>query len=385
MTDASHMNDVATALLDDRNARLGYNRPMLTPIDPPTSVRDSSPVADDLRWRRLRRGFLWSAIGGLALYVALAAWGDVSQLRAVLTAFPWRWMPLVLALTLVNYGGRLLKWVLYLRWLKVPIGKGDAARIFGMGMTMVLTPGKAGELLKSVLVKRVSGTPVMVTAPAVMAERLTDGLAMLLLAAAGLFFFPEPAMRRTALIVLAVVLAGIFIAGRRALALRLIGLAEGLPLVGRFARHLHAFYESAQTLLSGRPLVIAVGIGLVSWACEGLAYFVVLRGVGAPNDARTALAAVFIFSISTVVGAVVATPGGLGGTEGALVTLAVRVLHLGLAPAKAAALLARLATLWFGVALGLLCVLRWGWMLEAGQRVGGAPAVGDDPARDSTV
>ena len=77
-----------------------------------------------------------------------------------------------------------------------------------------------------------------------------------------------------------------------------------------------------------------MGIGLVSWACEGLAYFVVLRGVGAPNDARTALAAVFIFSISTVVGAVVATPGGLGGTEGALVTLAMRVLHLGLAPAK---------------------------------------------------
>lgn len=371
--------------LGGRIVDLGYNRPMHAPAEPPGAARDGAPLPEDLRWRRLRRGFLWSAVGGLALYVALAAWGDVSQLRAVLSAFPWRWMPLVLALTLVNYGGRLLKWILYLRWLKVPIGKGDAARIFGMGMTMVLTPGKAGELLKSVLVKRVAGTPVMVTAPAVMAERLTDGLAMLLLAAAGLFFFPEPAMRRTAVLVLAAVLAGLFVAGRRALALRLIGLAEGLPLVGRFARHLHAFYESAQILLSGRPLAIAVGIGLVSWACEGLAYFVVLQGVGGSADGRTALAAVFIFSISTVIGAVVATPGGLGGTEGALVTLAMRVLGLGLAPAKAAALLTRLATLWFGVALGLLCVLRWGWMLEAGQRVGEAAADGGDDARNLAV
>lgn len=340
--------------------------PSIPSVDPtpPTGDPSAPPAPDDLRWRRLRRGFLWSAVGGLALYVALAAWGDLRQLRAVLDAFPWRWMPLVLGLTLVNYGGRLLKWILYLRWLDVPIGKADAARVFGMGMTMVLTPGKAGELLKSVLVKRLVGTPVAVTAPAVMAERLTDGLAMLLLAAAGLFFFPEPLMRRSALLVLAAVLAAVYVAGHRPLALRLIGAAESLPLVGPHARHLHAFYDSAQTLLGGRCLAIAVGIGLVGWACEGLAYFLVLRGVGAADTPSTALAAIFIFSISTVIGAVVATPGGLGGTEGALVTLAMRILGLGLAPAKAAALLARLATLWFGVGLGLLCVLRWGWMLE---------------------
>ncbi len=314
--------------------------------------------------RRWRRGFLWSAFGGLLLYAVLAVWGDAQALASVLESFPWRTMPLVLGLTLVNYGGRLLKWILYLRWLKVPISSGDAARIFGMGMTMVLTPGKAGELLKSLLVKRRTGTPVAVTAPAVMAERLTDGLAMLLLAAAGLLTFPEPALRRTAFLVLAAVLAAIAVAGRRPLALRLIAVAEGLPWIGTRARHLHAFYDSAQTLLTGRCLAVAVGIGLVSWACEGLAYAVVLRGVGAGGDARTALAAVFIFSISTVVGAVVATPGGLGGTEGALVGLSMRILGLSLAPAKAAALLTRLATLWFGVALGLLCVLRWSRMWE---------------------
>jgi uncharacterized protein (TIRG00374 family) len=348
----------------------GYNLAMTEAPAPTPGEPMTPPAPDELRWQRLRRGFLWSAVGGLALYVVLAAWGDLRQLRAVLDAFPWRWMPLVLGLTLVNYGGRLLKWILYLRWLDVPIGRADAARVFGMGMTMVLTPGKAGELLKSVLVRRLAGTPVSVTAPAVMAERLTDGLAMLLLTAGGLFFFPEPLMRRSALLVLAALLAAILVAGHRPLALRLIGAAEGLPLVGRRVRHLHAFYDSAQTLLGGRCLAIAVGIGLVSWACEGLAYFLVLRGVGAAPGPRTALAAVFIFSISTVIGAVVATPGGLGGTEGALVTLAMRILGLGLAPAKAAALLARLATLWFGVGLGLLCVLRWGWMLEGGRPSG---------------
>lgn len=317
--------------------------------------------------RRWRRGFLWSALGGFLLYVGLFAWVDARNtegLGAILRGFPWRLTPLVLGLTLVNYGGRLLKWMLYLRWLQVPLGRGDAARIFGMGMAMVLTPGKAGELLKSLLVKRRAGTPMAVTAPAVLAERLTDGLAMLLLAVLGLAFFPEPALRRGALAVLAVLVGGILLVGRRALALRLIGWAEGLPLLGRHARHLHAFYDSTARLLSGPPLWTAIGIGLVSWACEGLAYAVVLGGLGLPLDASAALAAIFIFSASTVVGALVATPGGLGGTEASLITLAGRILPVSSPVATAAALLTRFATLWFGVALGLVSLLRWRRMLS---------------------
>ena len=80
-----------------------------------------------------------------------------------------------------------------------------------------------------------------------------------------------------------------------------------------------------------------------------------------------ALLAIFIFSISTIVGAVVATPGGLGGTEGGLVSLGMRLLGLAKPSATAAALLARLATLWFGVALGLVCMSLWPELLAGAE------------------
>ncbi|MCB0216159.1 MAG: flippase-like domain-containing protein [Caldilineae bacterium] len=303
----------------------------------------------------------------MALYLALAVYGDLDALRSVLGAFPWRILPLVLGLTLVNYAGRLLKWILYLRWLDAGVGARDAARIFGLGMTMVLTPGKAGELLKSWMVKRLSGTPISRTAPAVVAERLTDGLAMLILSVLGLLAFDLPELRTTALVVLALMLAGIVAVWIQPLADWGLGLAERLPVVGPRAHLLHELYRSSYVLLRPPALLTAVGIGLVSWTCEGLAYYLVLTGVGAEAGLATAGKAIFIFSISTIVGAVVATPGGLGGTEGGLVSLGMRLLGLAKPSATAAALLARLATLWFGVALGLVCMSLWPELLAGAE------------------
>jgi hypothetical protein len=40
---------------------------------------------------------------------------------------------------------------------------------------MTISPGKLGEVLKSVFIRQVNGAPIARTAPAVVAERATDG------------------------------------------------------------------------------------------------------------------------------------------------------------------------------------------------------------------
>ena len=52
-----------------------------------------------------------------------------------------------------------------------------------------MTPGKVGELLKAWLLRARAGTPMAVSAPVILAERLTDGVAMLILASAGLLLY----------------------------------------------------------------------------------------------------------------------------------------------------------------------------------------------------
>lgn len=311
----------------------------------------------------LRRKILLSFVFALLVYMGLALWSDWQEMAQALSDFPWGWVPLVVGLTLVNYVGRLLKWQWYLHLLGIKISRQESAKIFGIGMLMVMTPGKAGEFLKSYMVRNVTGTPMSVTAPVILAERMTDGMAMLLLASAGLFAFPDPMARWVALLVLLSSVVTIAIIQIRPLAMRVLEIGKHLPVVKRFAQHLFSFYESSYIIFRPRNLLISLGIGLVSWVAEGIAYYIVLVGFGATPGSQTLLIAVFIFCISTVIGALFATPGGLGGVEGSLVALSGRLLLLPTAMATAAALLIRFCTLWFGVTIGVVSFALWPHLL----------------------
>ena len=312
----------------------------------------------------LRRKIIYSLVFALLVYIGLALYSDWGDLRAALSDFPWHWLPLVIALTLVNYTGRMLRWHWYLRTLGVPIRMRDSARIFGVGMLMVMTPGKAGEFLKSYMVKNVTGTPMSKTAPVVLAERATDAAAMLLLASAGLFTFPDRTARVVALIVFGAFLTFVAVIQIRPLAIWVLGWGEKMPLARRFVSHLHTFYESSYIIFGPRNLSISLLIGMFCWGAEGVAYFIVLVGFGVQPSAHALTAAVFIFTISTVIGAMFALPGGLGGVEGSLLALSRRLFGLSAATATGAALLVRFSTLWLGVGIGVVCFLLWPQLLS---------------------
>jgi uncharacterized protein (TIRG00374 family) len=326
----------------------------------------------------LRRKTLYSLVFALLVYIALALYSDWGQLTKALKSFPWHWLLPVLGLTLVNYAGRCLRWHWYLRLLGSPITFYDSVRTFGVGMLMVMTPGKAGEFLKPYMVKNLTGTPMSVTAPVIVAERMLDGMAMLMLAAAGIFFFPNTTARLVAAILLSLSLLFIIGVQIRPLALWGLGLGARMPLTRRFTGNLHTLYESTRTIFGLRNLIIALTIGAICWAAEGVAYYIVLQGFGAAAGGETLLIAIFIFCISSVIGAVFAMPGGLGGVEGSLVALTLQLLAFSPAQATAAALLIRFCTLWFGVSIGVASFLIWPSLLS-----GAEPPAPANPALSS--
>ncbi|MEO8084356.1 MAG: lysylphosphatidylglycerol synthase transmembrane domain-containing protein, partial [Ardenticatenales bacterium] len=299
--------------------------PRIPPSDPPPAPPPSPPAGIGSMGTLLRR-IVPSAFAALVLYGAFVAYGDARQLRAALSGFRWWVLPIAIGLTAVNYAARMLRWHWFLRLVGAPIAVRDSARVFLIGLPLVLTPAKAGEVLKSWVVRTVSGAPVSVTMPTILVERLVDGLAMVILSSVGLWGFPDHRIRALALGTLAVLLGVVAIVQVRPLAEWALGKAERLPIIGRAAHGLHDFYESSYTLLRPRHLVPSILIGVGSWLCEGLAFYVILRGLGVPGGPGMALEAIFIFSISTVAGAVIATPAGIGGVEGLLVVLTPRLL-----------------------------------------------------------
>src|SRR3989304_432305 len=138
----------------------------------------------------LRNKLLVSLVLGLVVVFGLMVYGDFPSMVEALGRFKWAYVPAILALTLLNYVLRFIKWHYYVGLVGArDVKKLDSFLLFFSGLSMVMTPGKLGEWLKSYLLREISGVPVSRSAPIIIAERLTDGVAMGLLALGGLLVF----------------------------------------------------------------------------------------------------------------------------------------------------------------------------------------------------
>ena len=299
--------------------------------------------------RRLLAGLIF----GFLVILALSLFSDLRQVSQHILHFRWELYPAVLSLTLFNYLLRGFKFHFYLR----QIGAGEifireSFRLFVAGFPLAITPGKVGEALKGVWIHQQTGASTARGISVVVAERISDGLAVLLLSTLGVIAYPQywPAFAA----VLAFLLAIILISQIRPLALALLDVAERLPLVKRLAPSLREFYEGSFTLFEPRATLIAVGLGIISWLGEGIGFYIILLGLGVPPSQQTLAIAVFTLSFSTIIGAVSALPGGLGAAEASIAGMLTLLLGLSADTTAAATLLIRFATLWFGVGLGMI-------------------------------
>lgn len=300
---------------------------------------------------RSLRALLLSVLLAALGYLAFSLWVGWAEVLAALGRIGWFGTALALALSLVNYGLRFFRWQLYLHRLAYPIPWRPSGQIYLSGFALTTTPGKAGEAFRGVLLKA-WGVPFPVTLAAFLSERLSDLVAIILLALLGLLPHPEfrPLVAIGALAVLGVYLllsskASLLAlkawAGRGPSALRRV-MGQGLQLALE-ARACHA-----PKLLLGATL-----LSVFAWAAEGLAFYLTLGWL----EADVALtAALFIYAIAMLAGALSFLPGGLGSAEAVMVSLLVLE---GLSPgvAAAATVFIRLTTLWFAVGLGSLALL----------------------------
>jgi uncharacterized protein (TIRG00374 family) len=289
----------------------------------------------------------------------MVLWADLGAMLEAARGFPLSLLAVAMALSLANYLVRFGRWERYRALLGVRIGRGQSLGVYLSGLAFTVTPGKMGEAYKSVLLRRLAGTPIHRSAPIVVAERFTDLAGVLVLVAVGgLASAPELAW------VFWATLAGcallFVLAGSRRFAHAATALVGRLPALHRLASRVEGAFESTRVLLRFRELPLAVGLATLGWSLECTAFWLVVDAL-APGH-LTFLYCTFTYAISAIAGAVlIIFPGGLGVTEASMGGLLSRRLEaagvakeLAHAQAAAATILIRLCTLWLAVAVGLV-------------------------------
>lgn len=301
-------------------------------------------------WRY--RAALLSVVGSALGYLAFSLWGGWQAVGAAVSEVGLVGIVIALFMSSVNYGLRFVRWQTYLKVLGHPMPWRPSLNIYLAGFALTTTPGKAGEALRGVLLKR-WGVPYPQSFAAFFSERLSDLFAVVLLTLFGLSLYPQawPMM----VVGVALVAVGLIVLSQRRLLERI---TETVPAGGGKAlgllRHLLQVLVHAQQCHRLRLMLGLTALSVVAWSAEALAFDWILKWMGADIPLTFA---VFVYALAMLAGAVSFMPGGLGGAEAVMVGLLVWKGMDG-ADAVAATVLIRLATLWFAVAIGAVMLIK---------------------------
>ncbi|MBI4226315.1 flippase-like domain-containing protein [Candidatus Roizmanbacteria bacterium] len=292
---------------------------------------------------------------GLLFYAALVLFGDTKKIISISFSFKWNVVILLLLLSLFNYLVRFVRWHYFLHQISIKIPFANSLRIFLAGLSMTVTPGKMGEVVKAYLIKKETGNKFAQMIPLLITERLTDGIGMLLLALGGIYLFRQSAI--FFLFSLSIVLCFFLFVYYKRHTLKLIRKLEDKIGHIKALDFFLTFFENSEKLLRSKQLTIGILLSIIAWSFEGISLFLLINNFGSFWRWSSFFYALFIFSFSSIAGFLVLIPGGIGVAEGSITSLLTLFFQIGLPQAIFITLIFRFVTLWFGVLLGLANLL----------------------------
>lgn len=306
---------------------------------------NTNPSFGGWRYRVVIVSVLLAAAG----YLGFAFWSGWHGVIHAVTKVGVTGIGIALSLSLVNYGLRFIRWQAYLMTMGHPVPWWPSLRIYLAGFALTTTPGKAGEAIRGVLLKS-WGVPYPRSLAALLSERLSDLLAVLLLALFGLSLYP--AARPLVVAGGALILIAFALLSSQHVLERIEQRIQGTGRLSTLLRHGLEMLQQARRCHTPRLLVIATLLSVLAWSAEAWAFHLTLNWMGIDLPATFAI---FVYAASTLAGAASFLPGGLGGAEATMTGLLVWA-GADMPDAVAATVIIRLATLWFAVGIGVASI-----------------------------
>lgn len=323
--------------------------------------------------QKYRNRALLGGAAALTIYIGLLLVLDsqskiTADMLAALRDYPWLWLVPVALCHIMAGVFRFLEWQYFLGVIDArrKISIIDSAIIFVFGFTMVVSPGKAAELLKAVFLKMKTGVPIARSAPVVIAERVVDGLGVILILASVLLLAGDQLQLGEFLgfsqtiiaLSLGLIGAGLLAIHIRPLAYFFLNIIGRLPLARRAKDWLTALYESSREIFKLRHVIPTVMIGVGVYLFSALGLVVILHSFGVTITPALAMQAAFIVGISAAVGALSFVPNGAGVTEISTTAMLMAIVapahpEMTLGVAAAVSLLDGFFHKWFRVLVGL--------------------------------
>lgn len=303
--------------------------------------------------RSIYRQLLPGLFLGLIVLVGLAVLGNVKHVTSLLMSFHWINFLLAIALSFLNQALRFLKRAIDFHTSGVRnVSFMESMVLFLICLPLSVTPTRVGESFKGIWLFKRSGIPVERAVSVFMVEQISDGLSVFVLMVIGTIAYPS---LWPLFLSLFLAFLGLLIYFKWPNAeVRNSTVGAKVPILKQIIPQFRECIDANPALFSIGNMIISFVLGILSWAAEGAALFIILRGLGFAPSLPLIATSILVFAFATTVSLASRLPGGLGVMEVAMALLLTLLLDFQPEKAVAATILFRLATFWVTFIFGLL-------------------------------
>jgi len=294
---------------------------------------------------------IWVVIASVGLYGVFLFFSDFNIISKQISNFKYEFLPLILLLVSISWTPLLVRWQILLKKndINIPIKK--SFLLFLGGMSMSITPGHVGELIKSQLIKTIYNIPRTKTAPIIFVEKFYDLTGAIIASIIGIIILGMDAS--LILISVSILIVIIFLIYYRPIFEFILKRVTKTKFFSKYSENISDSYEIVRNSTTPQISSISFGLSILYWVIISIAVHFILLSFGI--ESISVLKTISIYSSSVIIGAISFIPGGLGITEGSLIGL-FSLEGIDISLALVLSVMIRILTMWYSVSIGFICL-----------------------------
>ena len=295
--------------------------------------------------------FLIVIIITIIIYGVFLFISDFNLVYEKISNFKIIFVPIILSLISLNWIVRFYRWHILLKNSNIHVPIKNNFIIYLASLSLSITPGQIGELIKSEFLKKQFKIPRSKTLPIIFIEKFYDLMGVLIASIIGVWYFEGGSYLISIGIVL-LVLIFVLILSRSIFEKVLLLICK----IKFFSKYQKNFLESYSVLRNSLKTKIGLKSGILSfifWVIQGIAVYFILLALGI-NELNF-LIATSANAISVLIGALSFVPGGLGVTEASMGGL-LSLQGIEISFALITAVIIRIFTSWYTVVAGFIAL-----------------------------
>jgi len=287
----------------------------------------------------------------MIVYVAFAFYADIGKLSRTTLKIDYLAIPLIFVPMTTTILLLALRFHRFLMALNIRISIKQSILIYIVGLSLAVTPGSSGQIIKSQIMKKQFGHAISKTSPIIFIEKWSELTSVLLIL---IVFAVLNAMWESILITVIGIAVAILLFGimtNQALFRSFKKIVLKIPRLKIFEESLEITQDTLKVLSSKKVVTEGIIITIPAMILQAISVYFAFHALGIKISF---VPSTQIFYTALISGILSFLPGGLGVTEGSMAALLLKYYNHDIALLAGAVIFVRLVTLWYPTFLGII-------------------------------